>query len=139
MNSQAKISLVACGGMDKAEGSVTTQITFLLLNQDHKAEIALITIPQLCAGISPYPTMLKTLPVVVIDGCGERCATKIVARNQGRIRIKSLLTKEIQKFKKRPQSQENIGQEGMQLAELVASDIQSQIEDYLKGEHNNGK
>ena len=55
MESQAKMILVACGGLEKPEGSVSRQIAYNILKNFNAEEIQIVALPQLCAGVSPCP------------------------------------------------------------------------------------
>ncbi|MEM2094671.1 MAG: putative zinc-binding protein, partial [Candidatus Bathyarchaeia archaeon] len=86
MSDEAKVAVVACAGMDKALGTVAMFSVFKLTEELRPKETKLIALPPLLAGVTLYSELVAKLPVIVVDGCAERCATKLVAKSGGRIR-----------------------------------------------------
>ena len=126
-----KVAIIPCAGMDKALGSVARACAFRVVEKLRPDKTVLVCIPPLVAGVKPYSEMVKMYPSILIDGCAERCATKIAAKNGARIKGRILIPVSIQKHKLKPKSASDIGPDGEKLAEKLAEDIAAQIDRLL--------
>ena len=131
MDMQDEVIIVPCGGIDKPEGIVTQYIALLLTEKYQPNHTQLVALPPLVAGVNPNQQVITEKPSIVIDGCAQRCATKIVAKHHGIIRGKYLLSRFIQKHKLKPKCVSDIGSEGTKLAELVAQEASEKISDLI--------
>lgn len=133
MSGNGKVAVIACAGMDKALGSVARASVFRVVETLRPDRVELICLPPLLAGVVPHSERIKNLPVVVVDGCAERCATKLVVKNGGRIRGRVLIPFSASKHSLMPKSASNIGTEGEKLAEAVAEEVASIIDRLIGG------
>jgi len=123
-----KVAIISCAGMDKALGSVARACAFKVVERLRPNETVLICIPPLVADVKPYSELTKKYPVILIDGCAERCATKIAAKNGAKIRGRVLIPQSVQKYGLKPNTASDIGPEGEKLAEKIAEEIALQID-----------
>lgn len=128
-----KIAVIACAGMDKALGSVARASVFKVVQELRPSKVELVCLPPLLAGVTPHSELVKSLPVVVVDGCADRCATKLVVKNGGRIRGRVLIPVSARKHGLTPESASDIGLEGEKLAEVVADEVASIIDKLMGG------
>ena len=133
MSKDGKVAVVACAGMDKALGSVARASVFRVVEELRPHDVELVCIPPLLAGVTSHSELVKNLPVVVVDGCAERCATKLVVKTGGRIRGRVLIPVSARKHGLTPESVSNIGPEGEKLAEVVAEEVASIIDKLIGG------
>ena len=133
MSEDVKVAVVACAGMDKALGSVTRVSVFKVVDELGLDRVELICLPPLLAGVNHYSELIKRLPAVTVDGCAERCATKLVVKNGGRIRGRVLVPVSARKHGLTPESASDIGVSGEKLAEMVAKEITSIVEKLIGG------
>ncbi|MCJ7470210.1 putative zinc-binding protein [Candidatus Bathyarchaeota archaeon] len=117
-----KVAIVACAGMDKALGSVARTTAFIITEKLRPNSTILICIPPLVADVKPYSELIKRYPVVTIDGCAERCATKIVAKTGAKIRGRVFVPQSAQTHNLKPNTASDIGPEGEKLAEKIAEE-----------------
>jgi len=129
---EGKVAIIPCAGMDKALGSVARACAFKVVENLRRDKAVLICIPPLIAGVKPYSEMVKAYPSITIDGCVERCATKIAVRNGAKIRGRILIPESVQKHKLKPKSASDIGPDGEKLAEKLAEEIAAEIDRLLK-------
>lgn len=128
MSDEGKIAIVACAGMDKALGSVAMLSVFKIVEGLRPREARLIALPPLLAGVAPYSELVTKLPIIAVDGCAERCATKLIAKSGGRIRGRVLVTDCVKKYGLTPNSAVDIGPDGKKLAEKVAEEVSSLVD-----------
>lgn len=128
MMKDGKVAVVACAGMDKALGSVARTSVFKVVEILRPGKAELVCLPPLLAGVSSYSEMVKNLPVVAVDGCAERCATKLVVKNGGKIRGRILVPDSAKKHGLVPKSASDIGLEGEKLAGMIAEEVASMID-----------
>lgn len=125
---EGKVAVIPCAGMDKALGSVARACAFIVVEKLRPDKAVLVCIPPLVAGVRPYSEIVKTCPSFTIDGCAERCATKIAAKNGAKIRGRILIPERVQKHNLKPKSASDIGLEGEELAEKLAKEIAAEID-----------
>jgi glycine cleavage system H protein len=128
MTESGKVAVVACAGMDKALGSVARDSVFKVVEALRPDKTELICLPPLLAGVSSYSEMVRTLPVIAVDGCAERCATKLVVKNGGKIRGRVLVPDSAKKYGLTPKSASNIGTNGEKLAGKIAEEVASLVD-----------
>ena len=122
MSEERKVAVVACAGMDKPLGSVTRAIALKVVKNLKQDSAVLVCLPPLVAGVNPHSELIKKYPVITVDGCSERCATKIVAKSGGKIRGRVFIPQSIQKFGLKPKAVADIGVDGEKLAEKIAEE-----------------
>ena len=123
-----KVAIVACTGMGKALGTVARQVAYKVVDELRPEKTILICIPSLTAGIGAYKSLLQKYPAVILDGCVERCATKITTKNRGLIRAKIFLPQMIAKFGLKPKSRTDLGEEGEKLVAKVAEEVAAMVD-----------
>lgn len=126
-----KVAIISCAGMDKALGSVARACAFKVVERLRPNETVLICIPPLVADVKPYSELIKEYPVILIDGCAERCATKIAAKNGAKMRGRVFIPESVQKYGLKPNTASDIGPEGEKLAEKIAEEIAVQVDKLL--------
>jgi glycine cleavage system H protein len=117
-----KVAIIACAGMDKTLGSVTRVCAFKIIEKLRPNETVLICIPPLITDVKPFSELIKKNSVITIDGCAERCATKIAAKSGAKIRGRVFVPQSVQKYNLKPNTASDIGQEGEKLAEKIAEE-----------------
>ena len=126
-----KVAIISCAGMDKALGSVARACALKVVERLRPNETVLICIPPLVADVKPYSELIKKYPVILIDGCAERCATKIAAKNGAKMRGRVFIPQSVQKYGLKPNTASDIGPEGEELAEKIAEEIAVQVDKLL--------
>ena len=126
-----KVAIIPCAGMDKALGSVARACAFKVVEKLRPDKTVLICIPPLVAGVKLYSENIKRYPAIPIDGCAERCATKIAVKNGARIKGRILIPESVQKHDLKPKSASDIGPDGEKLAEKLAEEIATEIDRLL--------
>jgi uncharacterized metal-binding protein len=126
-----KVLIIACAGTDKALGSVTRACAFKVVEKLRPKETMLVCIPPLVAEVKPYSELVKKYPSIIVDGCAERCATKIAIKNGAKMKGRTFLPQSAQKYNLKPNTASDIGPEGEELAEKIAQEIAVQVDRLL--------
>ncbi len=127
-----KVAVVACAGMDKPLGSVARDSVFKLVEELRPGKVELVCLPPLLAGVSSYSTLVENLPVIAVDGCAERCATKLIVKNGGKIRRRILVPDAAKKHNLMPESASHLGSNGEKLAAAIAEEIASIVDSLVQ-------
>jgi len=123
MSAEKKVAVMACAGMEKAFGSVAILSVFKAVEELRPNDTTLIALPPLLAGVVAYTDLVKKLPVIIVDGCAERCATKSVVKVGGKIGGRILVIDSAKKYGLTPDSASHVGLSGEKLAERIAKDV----------------
>jgi uncharacterized metal-binding protein len=123
-----KVAIVACTGMGKALGTVARQVAYKVVDELRPGQAVLICIPSLTAGVGECKSLLQKYPSIILDGCVERCATKIMSKNHGMMRAKVFLPQMIAKYGLKPQSRTNLGDEGEKLVAKIAEEVAALVD-----------
>ena len=126
-----KVAIIPCAGMDKALGSLARACAFIVVEKLRPDKAVLVCIPPLVAGVKSYLEIVKRYPSIPIDGCAERCATKIAVKNGARIKGRILIPECAQKHNLKPKSASDIGPDGEKLVEKLAEEIATEIDKLL--------
>jgi uncharacterized metal-binding protein len=123
-----KVAIVACTGMGKALGTVARQAAYKVVDELRPEKSVLICIPSLSAGVGEYKNLLRKYPSIILDGCVERCATKIISKNKGIMRAKVFMPQMIAKYSLKPQSRTDLGEEGEKLISKIAEEVAALVD-----------
>ena len=132
MREGKKVAVVACAGMDKALGSVARASVFRAVEVLRPEKTELVCLPPALTGVAPHAEWMKRLPVITVDGCAERCATKLVVKNGGKVRGRVLIPVSAQKHDLMPETASNIGPIGQKLVERVAEEVAAIVDRLTK-------
>ena len=132
MSEEEKVAIVTCAGMDKPLGSVARACAFKVVEDLKPEDSVLVCIPPLVAGVNPHSEWIRKYPIITIDGCPERCATKIVAKNGGKIRGRVFIPQSVQKHGLKPKASADIGLDGEKLAEKIADETARLVDKILR-------
>jgi uncharacterized metal-binding protein len=128
MTEEGKIAVVACAGMDKSLGSVTSASVFKVVDVLRPQKVELVSIPPLLAGVGAQVDLVKNLPIITVDGCAERCATKLIVKSGGKIRGRIFVPDSAKKHNLLPESASHLGPNGEKLAENIAEEIAAMVD-----------
>ncbi len=128
-----KVAVVACAGMDKALGAVARVSVFKAVEELRPDTAELVCLPPLLIGVSSYVELVTQLPVVTVDGCAERCATKLIVQQGGKIRGRILVPNSAKKHGLVPLSASDIGPDGEKLAGLIAEEVAAVLDKLVDG------
>lgn len=132
MSERGKVAVVACAGMDKPLGSIASASVFKVVEELRPQKVELVCIPPLMAGVSAQFELIKNLPVITVDGCAERCATKLIVKSGGKIRGRIFVPDCAKKHNLLPEAASCLGPNGEKLAENIAQEIASTVDKLIQ-------
>lgn len=136
---EEKVAVVACTGMGKALASVGRHAALVLTGEMRPDDTVNVCLPCIAGKNDEAIELVKQHPVLLIDGCADTCAMKLVSAVDGvniidHIKIWRLMAK----FKGlKPESRSNIGEKGVELAKNIAREASDVITRHL--EKNKGE
>lgn len=115
-----KFIILPCNGLDKTAGSITREIA-LLLAEETGSEVICPVFYRIAD--TRYNKLAEDNPLLVIDGCGTRCASKLAGEKGLKIASRINIAEEGKKSKIEIGSSLRLGESELQLCELVVSDL----------------
>ena len=129
-----KVAVAVCTGMDQPLATVSRYAGYHVLETLRPNKTVLLCTPALIGGVEEDVVFAKENPVLVIDGCRERCCERIVNDAKGQVKavinVEDVL-KEHEDLK--PESRAKIGPKGMKLAEIIGEMAAKKIDEILAG------
>jgi glycine cleavage system H protein len=117
-----KDSVLACNGMDKAEGALAREIGMRVAEATEGA----IVCPVLLNRASDrYEKVLTAASLIVIDGCGTRCASRLAAQVGAKPQRKLLVSEAVKAAGLSLGTSLRLGPEEVAFAESVAAEVVS--------------
>ncbi|MCR6544678.1 putative zinc-binding protein [Dehalobacterium formicoaceticum] len=115
-----KYTVLPCSGMDKTAGSMTREIA-LRLAEETKSEVICPVFYRVSD--ARYNKLAQENPLLVIDGCGTRCASKLAAEKGLKITEKINITEEVKKNLVEIGSSLRLGEKELHLCALILHDL----------------
>jgi len=85
MKNYEKIAVTPCAGIGQIFGAITREAAYKLVEELHPDNTVLVCLPALAAGVQEDIDFIKDYPVLVLNGCKDRCATKAVVDKGGKV------------------------------------------------------
>jgi uncharacterized metal-binding protein len=140
MSIEKKVAVAVCTGMDQPLATVSRYAGYHVLEKLRPDKTVLLCTPALIGGVQEDVTFAKENPVLVIDGCGEKCCEKIV--NEARGQVKAVINVEdvLKEHKDlQPESRAKLGPKGMKLAEIVGELAANKVDEILAEVNKDGR
>jgi len=140
MSIEKKVAVAVCTGMDQPLATVSRYAGYHVLEKLRPDKTVLLCTPALIGGVQEDVTFAKENPVLVIDGCGEKCCEKIV--NEAKGQVKAIINvEEVLKEHKdlQPESRAKLGSKGVKLAEIVGELAANKVDEILAKVNKSGR
>jgi glycine cleavage system H protein len=115
-----KYAILPCGGLDKAEGSLSREVAIRLAEREG-AEI--ICPVRLNRGTAHYKKVLAEDLLIVVDGCGTRCASKLAAAVDAKAERKISISDELKARGAAIEASLRLDPAGLAVADAIADDL----------------
>jgi uncharacterized metal-binding protein len=86
----------------------------------------------MATGVGEYRALIQKYPAIILDGCVERCATKVISENNGMIKGRVFLPQLVKKYGLKPGPRTDIGPEGERLVAKIAEEVADQVDSLLQ-------
>ncbi len=126
-------AVLPCNGLDKCAGCVSKEIA-VILSENSESEIICPVLYRVAD--ARYNKIAQEKPLLVIDGCATRCASKLAAEKNLKVAQKINVTEEAKSRNVELSSSLKLGDNELQLARAVAEDLlkeSKQAEDVNNG------
>lgn len=80
-----KIAVTPCAGIGQIFGPITREAGYRLVEDLYPEQTVLVCPPALAVGIQEDIDFISEHPVLVLNGCKDRCASKMVLEKGGQI------------------------------------------------------
>jgi DGC domain len=131
-----KVGLIACGGEELAEGTLTRVAIRLVLEKYRPDDTVTLCLPLFLAGEREERAFARFYPTVAIDGCSKECARRATAKFSApvaaAVRVDELLAE--MGIAAKPAWRRALDDEGWAAAERLAAALAGQV-DALLGPH----
>jgi hypothetical protein len=128
-----KVGLIACGGEELAEGTLSRVAVRLVLEKLRPADTVTLCLPLFLAGEKEERAFARFYPTVSVDGCGKECARRATgaysAPVAGTVRVDTLLAE--LGITVRPGWRRSLDEEGWAAAGRLAVAIAAQVDGLL--------
>jgi uncharacterized metal-binding protein len=140
MSIEKKVAVAVCTGMDQPLATVSRYAGYYVLEKLRPDKTVLLCTPALIGGVQEDVVFAKENPVLVIDGCGEKCCEKIVREAKGQVKA-IINVEDILKQHRdlQPESRAKLGPKGMKLAEIVGELAAKKVDEILAEVKKSGR
>ncbi|MGC9316827.1 MAG: putative zinc-binding protein [Armatimonadota bacterium] len=134
-DAQQRVGLLVCGGIGRIVSTVVRQAAYMVAG-DRPECVVLVSSGSLTGQVPEALEIARTLPLIAVDACEERCATAIV---EGR----DLTAEEIiwlpqvsakHRLSIRGEDRKGLSERGMRLARALADEIIARVDALASGE-----
>jgi uncharacterized metal-binding protein len=140
MSIEKKVAVAVCTGMDQPLATVSRYAGYHVLEKLRPEKTVLLCTPALIGGVQEDVTFAKENPVLVIDGCGEKCCEKIVNEANGQVKAVINVEDILKEHKDlQPESRAKLGPKGMKLAEIVGELAARKVDEILRDVNKDGR
>ena len=135
MSETKKFVILPCSGIGKNVGTVGRWAAYELVQNVRPDDTRLLCLARLTIADEEAMDVLRTHPVVTIDGCPKSCASLNVERNACPVAKKYVMSKFLVKYKELKLGVDvtDPGAAALEMAQRIAQDIAEDI-DQLKEE-----
>ena len=81
----SKIAITPCAGIGQVFGPITREAGYRLVEDLYPEQTALVCPPALAVDIQEDIDFINEYPVLVLNGCKDRCASKMILQKNGQI------------------------------------------------------
>ncbi len=136
-----KIGIIACSGEKLVEGTLTRVATRIVVEKLRPFTTTIICQPLFMAGDINHKgggserEFAKKHKTITIEGCDEECG-KVAVERYSAPATATIYVKEIMKQHPEfiPNSPQDIGDDGMKLAEIIAQEVAKKVDELYKSQ-----
>lgn len=119
-----QVVVIPCSGMGKTYGSVAREAAYELCDGLRPERTRLVALAKLVLGEAEARNLVRTRPVVTIDGCKLMCASKLVTVSGGTVAHEVAVLDVYKRHKDlKPDGIAELNEQGRQLARVLAEEV----------------
>ena len=131
-----RIVIVPCSGIGKTYGSVSREAAYVATEELRPDETQLVALSLLVLGDEQARAAVTDNVAITIDGCKLACATKMVKESGGEVAKDYAVLDVYRRYKQfKPQGIAELNEGGQQLAQALAQEIASVVDELQGGQH----
>jgi uncharacterized metal-binding protein len=124
-----KVIIVPCSGIGKAQGSVSREAAYDLVEEVRPATTELVGLPLLVLGDEQARAKVAGAPAITIDGCKLMCAAKMVRQAGGTVAAEATVMDAYRRHKDlKAQGIAQLNEAGCQLAWVLAEELAATVD-----------
>jgi uncharacterized metal-binding protein len=134
VNLQGKVAVLPCTGIGQVVGTITRHAAYRVCEDLCPQATVLVCLPALVKGVQEDLDMVAECPVIVLEGCRERCATHALAAT-GRAPAATVSVPDAMKgsgLKVRREARRGLAEPELAVVERVAAEAMAAV-DRLRG------
>jgi uncharacterized metal-binding protein len=121
---ERKVVVVPCSGIGKSFGSVTREAAYELCETVRPAQTRLVALSKLVLGDEEARDLVRSCPVIAIDGCKAQCAATLVRHSGGSVAREVDVLEVFRRHKElKPDGIAELNPAGKQLARVLAEEV----------------
>ena len=134
MSFKGKVAVLPCTGIGQVVGTIARQAAYRVVEDLRPEATVLLCLPALVRGVQEDLDMVADCPVVVIEGCKERCASHALSTRGGRPAAVVFIPEAMKgsSLKIRREARRSLTEAENAVVELVAGRVAAEV-DRLKG------
>lgn len=130
MTFKGKVAILPCTGIGQVVGTITRQAAYRVCEDLCPEQTVLLCLPALVKGVQEDLDMVSECPVVVIEGCRERCAAHALAARGG-VPAATVFLPEVMKGKGlriRREARRSLTEPELAVVELVSDRVVAEVD-----------
>lgn len=134
MSGQGRVIVVPCSGIGKTYGSVSREAAYQVIEELRPENSQLVALSMLVMGDEMTREAVAGSPAIAIDGCKLACASKMVRESGGTVAQEFAVLDVYRRYRQfKPRGIAELNEGGQQLAQALAEEVATSIDDLLAG------
>ena len=130
MTFSGNVAILPCTGVGQVVGTIARQAAYRVCEDECPDDTVLLCLPALVKGVQEDIDMVRQCPVVVIEGCKERCAAHALS-TQGGIPSATVFVPEVMKgtgLKTRRNARRHLTERELAVVELITEAVVAEVD-----------
>jgi uncharacterized metal-binding protein len=129
-----KVVVVPCSGIGKAQGSVSREAAYELVEELRPRAAEIVALAMLVLGDEGARRTVAGAPAITIDGCKLLCAAKMVRLSGGSVAEEATVMDAYRRHKGlKPEGIAQLNAAGLELARLMAEELATRVDELTGG------
>jgi uncharacterized metal-binding protein len=126
---ERKVVIVPCSGVGKAQGTVSREAAYDLVEELRPEAAELVGLPLLVLGDERARARVACRSAITIDGCKLMCAAKMVRESGGTVAVEATVMDAYRRHKDlKAQGIAQLNEAGLKLARVIAEELATEVD-----------